>query len=202
MRKLNNKTHYPDSKPTDMQHVTTKFFGLEPLDTKLLVEEAESAAKIHEYTQKAFTGWTSLPLRSLHGMTGEDASDAVGEHASSDADKFMDTPAMQPYIKSLVERVGGRPLKVRLMKMRAHSSIGEHRDNFNGDGVVVRFHIPIVTHPKVQMSVNGKWYHMKAGELYRVDVSQRHAVVNSSSIDRIHLVFDIVADERVTRLLE
>jgi hypothetical protein len=42
---------------------------------------------------------------------------------------------------------------------------------------------------------------MKAGELYRVDVSQRHAVVNGSSIDRIHLVFDIVADDRVTSLL-
>jgi Aspartyl/Asparaginyl beta-hydroxylase len=51
------------------------------------------------------------------------------------------------------------------------------------------------------MSVNGRPYHMRVGELYRVDVSQRHSAVNGSSVDRIHLVFDIVTDERVTKLL-
>lgn len=201
MRKLNNTQIYPDVRRTDVQEVTSLFFQ-EPIDMETLIKEAHVAEEMHifqnkngdkcnGYTDKAFIGWTSLPLRSLGGIVGEDASDAVGDHASSDADKFADTPAMQPYIKKLIAQVGGRPLKVRLMKMRAFSSVGEHRDNFNGNGVVVRFHIPIVTHPKVIVKVNGKPYHFEAGKLYRIDVSQRHAVINNSHIDRIHLVFDV-----------
>jgi hypothetical protein len=197
-RKLNNKTIYPDWKPTDLQHVTKYFFET-PIDVDRLIQEMGIASTIDSFTKKDFPGWTSLALRSLRGITGDRASDAHGEHSSSDIELFADTPAMQPYIKEIISRVGGKGvLKVRLMKMKANSTVGEHRDNFRGDGVVVRFHIPIITHPKVVFFVNSKPYKLEAGQIYRVDVSQRHAVQNNSPIDRIHLVFDIVTDQAVT----
>lgn len=200
MRKINNQTKYPDVKITDVQEVTEKFFE-EEVDMVRMIKEVQEAEKVHEYTKKAFTGWTSLPLRSLGGMTGEDASDSVGEHASTDFEKFKDTIAMQPYTKSVIESVGGKLLKVRLMKMMPYTSIGEHKDNFKGDGVVVRFHVPLITHKKVTFKVNGRPYHLEQGKLYKIDVSQRHAVINNSPIERIHLVFDVVTDEAVRQKL-
>lgn len=206
MRKLNDKVHYTPN-PTDLQHVTGRFFT-EKLDLCKLKDEAVAAARIHEYTQKAFPGWTSLPLRSLNGMTGPEASDASGEHASTDPSKFQDTPVMQPYIREVIEKVlegttsDAGLLKVRLMKMNARTSVGEHRDNFRGDGSVARFHIPIVTHPRVVFRVEGVHYHLSEGELYKIDVSKRHAVENSSDIDRIHLVFDVKTDNVIRERLK
>lgn len=184
---------YPSPKYSDCQRLTDEFFD-KPIDMERLINDAKAAEKTHEYTQKDFAGWTSLPLRSLHGMTGKHASDASGDHKSSDETKFQDTPAMQPYISEIINHVVGEKgglLKVRLMKMKAKTQIGEHRDSFAGDGTVVRFHIPVITDPRVIFRVNNIPYYMAPGQLYRMDVLQRHAVVNASDIDRIHLVFDV-----------
>jgi hypothetical protein len=178
------------------------------IDLSKLKDAASAAAKAHEYTQKAFPGWTSLPLRSLNGMVGAKASDASGDHASTDPSKFQDTPVMQPYIREIIDTVlqgstnDAGLLKVRLMKMNARTSVGEHRDSFNGDGSVARFHIPIVTHPRVIFRVEGVNYHLSEGELYKIDVSKRHAVENSSDIDRVHLVFDIKTDDIIRQKLK
>jgi hypothetical protein len=188
-------------KATDLYEVDTPFV----IDAVRLAEEVDKAAHKHEFTRKAFGGWSSIPLRSIGGIVGAIASAASGENASSDPSIFQDTPVMQPYIKSIVDQVGGpdKVLKVRLMKLEPHRSIGEHRDVFKGDGTVARFHIPIITHPKVIFKVNGKPYHMKQSKLYCVDVSERHSVINSSrNVDRIHLVFDIVVTPELRAKLE
>lgn len=196
MRKLITETHCEPAESTDCENLTQTFFGDDGIDVDMLLFDTQKASDAAQYTQKSFSGWTSLALRSLHGMTGENASDASGEHASADPAKFEDTPAMQPYIKHLVETVASQHsglLKVRLMKMKAGSSIGEHRDKFCGhEDAVLRYHIPIVTHPKVTFYVSRVPYHLKCGELYRMNVSKLHSVVNAShDTDRIHLVFDV-----------
>lgn len=195
MRKLNKQTFCEKPEVSDCQELTEDYFGCGITDIQKLVEEMHSASEIHEFTRKSFSGWTSLPLRSLGGMTGAKASSASGEHASADPEKFQDTIAMQPYIKSLVDTVAvkhGGLLKVRLMKMAAGSSIGEHRDKFCGDeDKIMRFHIPIQTNPKVQFSVSRVAYHLEAGKLYLMNVSKLHSVVNGGTEDRIHLVFDV-----------
>ena len=195
MRKLNKQTYCEVPEESDCEFLTTEYFGKEGIVLSILESELEKAESIHDFTQKGFAGWTSLPLRSLYGMTGECASDASGEHASADPEKFEDTPAMQPYIQRLVNEVASKHaglLKVRLMKMRAGSSIGEHRDKFCGDeDKIIRYHIPIITHPKVTFYVSRKGYNLKPGELYRLNVSKLHSVVNASNLDRVHLVFDV-----------
>lgn len=195
MRKINKRTFCEAPEPTDCELLTRQYFGTDQLNVDALVTDMLAASKCHEFTEKSFTGWTSLPLRSLGGITGKEASEASGEHASSDPEKFEDTIAMQPYIQSLVHQVGAMHsglLKVRLMKMRPGSTIGEHRDRFCGEhDKIMRFHIPIQTSPRVKFQVSRESYYLEPGKLYRVDVSKLHSVANHGDTDRIHLVFDV-----------
>lgn len=188
-------------RPEDMVCVTSHFLGTEAIDTNVLLAEIHKAEKLHPYTQKAFGGWTSIPLRSVGGAVGEDASGASGDNASCDPALFADSPIMDvcPTIRRLTQLVAGNDrgagvLKVRLLKLASGKAIGEHRDQFGGNAgkVVRRCHIPVLTNPKVGFNVNGVRYHLEAGELYVVDVREKHSVANHGETDRIHIVFDVV----------
>ena len=185
--------HYYHPSDTDCIDVTELLLDA-PIDVEGLLEDLR-ALNVNEFTQKDFSGWTSLPLRSVGGETGKHASDATGIHASNDASLFADTKLMEatPHIRKLVQSLRGdhKLLKIRLMKLIAGRSIGEHRDRFSGEGVY-RLHVPIVTHRRVRFLSHQQPHHMPVGRLYYLDVYQPHAVVNKSPIDRVHLVFDIV----------
>jgi quercetin dioxygenase-like cupin family protein len=203
MRKLVEKQL--QAKPSDVINVTEQFFP-ELLDIETLIQEAKNAEQIHPYTKKAFGGWKSIPLRSAGGKIGVDGSSATGENLSSDATRFSDTDIMQPYIRKLVNIVAGNDaqlLKVRLMQLDAHRVIAEHVDKFDGTkaALVRRFHIPIISNPKISFYVNRKRYYLQPGQLYHIDVSQPHSVENNSDIARVHLVFDVLANETVCKKL-
>jgi hypothetical protein len=198
MRKLNTEkiqwTRRLKPRPTDVINVTDQFITT-PLDMDRLVDEVKIAESIHPYTKKASGGWTSIPLRSAGGMIGESASDALGIHASSNPAYFKNTNVMQPYINEIITCIGGNSiLKVRLMKLEAGRKIPEHIDKFEGkiSTFVKRYHIPIITNPKIDFFVNHKRYYLEPGQIYTIDVSQFHSVENNSDIDRVHLVFDVV----------
>jgi len=203
MRKLVEKQLHP--KPSDVINVTEQFFP-EIVDVETLIKEAKAAEELHPYTKKAFGGWKSIPLRSAGGKTGIDGSSATGANQSSDASKFVDTDLMRltPYIHKLITIVAGsndQLLKVRLMQLDAHRIIAEHVDKFDGVRAVRRFHIPIVSNPKISFFVNRQRYYLQPGQLYHIDVSQPHSVENNSETNRIHLVFDVLASETVCKKL-
>lgn len=207
MRRL--ATHKPGNptvnppKATDLYDITDQFLS-KPMDVERLVAALKEAEHQHEFTKKAFGGWGSIPLRSLHGMTGREASGASGEHASSNAQLFQDTVVMPDYIKELIDEIAGDAgvLKVRLMRLEKNRTIGEHKDRFNPGPPVARMHIPIVTNPQVEFQVNRQSYHLQAGHLYCIDVSQTHAVFNKGDADRIHLVFDVCITPTVSKKLK
>ena len=187
-------------KPSDLFEVTNQFIS-NPLDQERMISDLEQAKQQHEFTSKAFGGWDSIPLRSLRGMTGAAGSRASGEHASSNAELFKDTDVMPGYIRFVVHSIAAGILKVRLMRLRAHRTIGEHRDRFTPGPRVARFHIPIITNPDVTFHVNRQPYHMKAGRMYCIDVSQLHSVANKGDADRVHLVFDVVVTPEIEKNL-
>lgn len=193
---------------SDVVDLTDLLFPGDPVDTERLLAELAVAEAAHGFTAKAFSGWTSIPLRSLRGMLGQEGSAATGEHLSTDPHAFRDTAIMQPYTREVVSRAatcGTTPcplLKVRLMRLEPLSQIGEHRDAFVGDGYVFRLHIPLRTNPEVTFTVNGRGYHMAPGRVYSVDVTQLHSVANASRTeDRVHLVFDVLASPAYRRLV-
>ncbi len=208
MRKLNEKKVVPKS--SDVILLTERFFKSEKIDIQKLIDEAQTVERYHPYTKKPNVGgWTSISLRSAGGLTGEMGSNVSGDQKASDPKLFSDTDLMKftPYIAYLTKCVAGDDngglLKVRLMMLEAHKVIGEHIDMFDGDHAkkVKRFHIPIITNPKISFFVNRKRYHLEAGNLYHIDVSQLHSVENNSDMNRIHLVFDVLLTDRIADII-
>lgn len=115
-------------------------------------------------------------------------------------------PATVKFIKS----VGwwGELERVRLLRMTGRDgkvgSLSRHTDITDRaagtrDGKIVRFHIPIVTHPEVTMSAwnlagDRHETHLPPWTMWYLDARKPHAVDNRSGVDRVHLVVDVKAD--------
>jgi hypothetical protein len=118
-----------------------------------------------------------------------------------------------PLIRQLVESVpwwAGLE-RVRLLRMDGRGGQGGklHRhtditDRAAGtrDGQIVRFHVPLVTHPQIVMrswdlSGHESATHLEPWRCYYLDARKPHAVTNPTGVDRVHLVVDVVADDAV-----
>lgn len=98
--------------------------------------------------------------------------------------------------------------RVRLLRMQGRDgkggSLARHSDVTDKaagtrDGQIVRFHIPIITDPRITMTawtLSGRRVevHLPEWSLWYLDARKPHAVDNRAGIDRIHLVVDVVAD--------
>lgn len=120
-----------------------------------------------------------------------------------------DCPAIMEFVTSVpwwayMERV-------RLLQMSGRNgkggSLGRHTDIADKamgtkDGQIVRFHLPLVTDPAIQLHVweldgTKRSLHLAAGELYYLDARKPHAVTNPTGVDRVHLVVDVVSSPEV-----
>lgn len=120
-----------------------------------------------------------------------------------------DCPAIMEWITSVpwwrdMERV-------RLLQMSGRNgkggSLGRHTDigdkQFGtDDGKIVRFHLPLVTDPAIQLhswDLTGRKTstHLQAGQVYYLDARKPHAVTNPTGVDRVHLVVDVVSSPEV-----
>lgn len=101
-----------------------------------------------------------------------------------------------PYITNyLTSYVFSKPQRILLWNLRAGGIIGWHHhsakdSNYEFDHLIV--HIPITTHPAVEMLVKIDDVihnqHYELGSAYIFNSVQDHAVNNNSQIDRIHIV--------------
>lgn len=115
------------------------------------------------------------------------------------------TPALVNFVRSVpwMERTE----RVRLLKMKAGSKLGRHtditdREGGTRDGMITRFHIPLITHRNVALhtwDLDGikRDHYLSAGRCFYLDARKPHAVTHGGGSDRIHLVVDVVTDERV-----
>jgi hypothetical protein len=173
-----------------------------PLDMDKLIKDVKAAEKKHNFLKKASIGWESIPLRSVGGQEGTVGNLGGGVNNSANVNDYKYTQVIDacPYIREIIESFGASLLKVRIMKLIKGKKIGTHVDAF-GDDNIIRFHIPIITHPDVRCIVgDNDDHHLKAGFLYWINVRKLHHVNNKSPIDRIHLVFDIYRNENIDKL--
>ena len=174
-----------------------------PFDVEKLYAEVLDAEKKHAFLVKAARGWLSIPLRSVGGLEGNIGNLGGGANNSANPDDYNDTAIMDecPYLRELINSFGAKLLKVRIMKLLRTKKIGNHIDNF-GSPNIIRFHIPIVTDPKVKVIIENSNLHLKLGHLYWINVRKQHSVENNSkNIDRIHLVFDMYFNDSIKELL-
>ena len=120
-----------------------------------------------------------------------------------------------PATRELVESVSwwGNVERVRLLRMAGRTDgkpgvLGRHSDitdRFAGvaDGMIARFHLPVLTKSDVTMTAWGidglpRTAHLAPDALWYLDARKPHSVTNASGVDRVHRVVDVISDS-VTR---
>lgn len=101
-----------------------------------------------------------------------------------------------PIIKELEEKVSGKAARVLFIKLNANKDVTEHTDSGDYLNTVRRFHIPIITNENVSYTVNAEKINMKEGECWEINNRKPHSVDNSSNLDRIHLLIDIMPEDK------
>ena len=82
-------------------------------------------------------------------------------------------------------------IRALLVMLPAKSKIPIHIDRGTSLDLCRRTHIPIVTHKDVVFEVDGEKKHLKEGEIWEINnTNKRHTVTNNSNKDRIHLILD------------
>jgi len=142
--------------------------------------------------------WSAIPLRSVGARTDHIYPDPAAK------DRFADTHwlAVCPYIREVLETLRCAHQSVRLLRLRAGSTVREHRDHELGiENGEVRLHIPVVTNPEVEFLLNGTRITMNEGECWYLNFNLPHQVANRGATDRVHLVVDCVVNDWLRGLL-
>lgn len=143
--------------------------------------------------------WSGVALRSVNGQDGRLYPDPTARA------EYADTPTLArcPYLQEVLATFKCDLEAVRLLKLRAGSSIREHKDyNLGYEDGEVRFHVPVLTNPDVEFYLNQERVVMNEGECWYLNFNLPHRVVNHSATDRIHLVIDCVVNDWVRALFE
>ena len=170
-------------------------------DVGVFLENLEFKKVKTKYTKGE--DWMAI---SLHGY-GEHPLDilkpGVLKSGVDESAKLQDTflrkeNALKP-VNEILKRIPAEFERIRFMSLKAGTIIGKHTDKIDKDigleiGKIIRLHIPIRTHSKVEFSVWDKrdkiTFLMVEWKYYYTDVTKPHSVENNSKIDRIHLVVD------------
>ena len=149
------------------------------------------------------TDWTALSLRGystdcLNILKPGVLKSGIYEDAKLQDTSLRKEKALKP-VNEILKKIPAEFERVRFMSLKAGTIIGKHTDKIDKDigleiGKIIRLHIPIRTHSKVEFSVWDKrdkiTFLMVEGKYYYTDVTKPHSVENNSKIDRIHLVVD------------
>lgn len=125
-----------------------------------------------------------------------------------------DCPAIMGWLTGIEQWKTGME-RVRLLQMSGRNgkggSLTRHTDIADkamgtADGQIVRFHLPLVTDPAIQLHT---WdlsgvktsTHLRAGAVYYLDARKPHAVTNPTGVDRVHLVVDVVCSPAIRELI-
>lgn len=163
-----------------------------PLDCDLAALRADLAAvaaqgwHAHFNTQYYDGEWSGIALRAqAHGRSPLYADPSCGE--------FSDTEAMRRcrYIPRFLAQLGCAIESVRFLKLAAGAGIREHRDpGLRFEDGVVRLHVPVYTHARVEFALGGERVPLAEGECWYLNFDLPHRIVNRGDSDRVHLVID------------
>ncbi|AGC75377.1 aspartyl/asparaginyl beta-hydroxylase [Nonlabens dokdonensis] len=108
-----------------------------------------------------------------------------------------------PYLLSVFETFLCPVETFRIHVLDPGASIQPHRDNgYSMENGMVRLHIPIQTHKKVQLIIDKEPVVMHAGECWYCNFHKVHEVHNKSDEPRIHLILDCKVNEWFKEIFE
>ena len=159
--------------------------------------------------------WSALSLRGYSSdpsfITKPIEMSDKWKEENRDKEFFMqDTPLfnMFPEVRELLSQFGDVIHRVRFMRLKpGGGELERHTDQVDPDsggsrGKLARIHFPIKTNKDVIFTVwNTKGepekIHMKVGECWFLDTRKAHMAVNAGTEERIHLVVDVLTEEKL-----
>lgn len=81
--------------------------------------------------------------------------------------------------------------RVMLVKLKAGQCVAPHRDVGKSFEHAHRIHVPVISSPGVRFLVGDDDCYLAPGHAYEINNLIRHAVMNASELDRVHLIFDL-----------
>lgn len=140
--------------------------------------------------------WRVVPLRcQRQHVTAHPLLQSFSIEAPDE--EWDDLPSLQhsPAMREVLDQLQCPLRSVRLMQLKAGSSIKPHRDHgLSLEHGQARLHVPVYTHPDVRFIVEGLEIPMAPGELWYFNADATHEVLNQSTQDRTHLVIDCIAN--------
>ncbi len=151
----------------------------------------------HFNNQQYEGDWSGVPLRIAVGA-------ALALYPDPTSDRFEDSEHLGrcPSVIDALAQLKCPVQTVRFLRLGPGSRIKEHRDHrlSFADGEL-RLHVPVTTDPDVDFRVGGSTVTMAPGDVWYLDLSERHSVNNHGSHARVHLVIDCVVDDWLTAQL-
>ena len=155
----------------------------------------------HFLTERYEGDWDVIPLRGP-----ADARHPAMMIVTTPGQKnFADTPALAacPYFREMIDSFQTEIRGVRLLRLTPGSMLKEHTDHESTDeDGVLRLHIPVVTNPDVVFLLNGTRVVMEAGSAWYLRLRDSHSVANRGATDRVHMLVDLVMNDRLSRMLK
>jgi len=170
----------------------TKYLKL-PLqfDRQALVRDLEQVMRLSwlpHFNRQGYTGsWSALPLYA----PGGDPNNIIA--LNTDETSVSETPTLSAcsYFKEVISSFKCSFSAIRLLRLEPGGYIKPHRDLKSGyEDDFFRLHIPIVTNPRVDFTLEGERLIMGPGECWYTNVNFVHSVANRGTSDRVHLVID------------
>lgn len=166
--------------------------------------------------------WTAFALRGFDAADpgfiikpAEMSKAWRAEHPERMGAACADTLAMAsfPAAMALVDRIPAEKQRIRFMRLSAAGGeLTRHADIVDPeagvlDGQTVRLHIPILSPPECEFSAwqldgQRRDLHLPEGSLAYLDTRKPHAVRNPGGRDRVHLVVDAFANDRLRAMIE
>ena len=110
--------------------------------------------------------------------------------------------ARLPYLRTIIDQIGAPPLRCLLARLPPATSIPLHRDLPPYFGKSIRIHIPVKTNEFVFMLSGGSAYRMQCGEVWALNNSASHGVINAHPSEaRMHVICDFLPNAVLLGLL-
>ncbi|HEY0003430.1 MAG TPA: aspartyl/asparaginyl beta-hydroxylase domain-containing protein [Pyrinomonadaceae bacterium] len=168
-------------------------FIFDPLGLRADLEKISPDEWIPHFNRAYYEGeWSAAALRSIGGVSTQIYPDPAAQQP------FADTQLLDrcPYLREVLQTFECPQQSVRLLRLRAGSSIREHKDyNLGFEDGEVRLHIPVRTDSAVEFFLAGERVLMNEGETWYLNFNLPHRVENRSTQDRVHLVIDCTVND-------
>lgn len=114
-----------------------------------------------------------------------------------------DITASLPFTMQLIRQLlRAQPMRCLFAKLKPKGKVPIHIDHGVYFEKTIRIHVPVVTNPQAIMIAGGQFFHMRVGEVWALNNSDAHGVLNESeTLARTHLICDYIPSEYLLNLL-